>query len=78
LDVPSSVGNQRYWIRIQNDSSNAWVETGYGALVLSSEQISFIPAELDASGIYQSGSGLAKLEYSVNSTGTHLVLSGGI
>jgi hypothetical protein len=77
MELPSSVGNQRYWIRIQNDSSSAWAESGYGTIALSSEQIAFIPLEIAASGVYLSGSGVAKLEYSVDSSGARLLLSGG-
>ncbi len=78
LDIPDTVGNQRYWIRILNDSSNAWVETGYGNAVLSSEQRAYIPAEIVASGVYISGSGAAFLEYSLSPSGAHLTLSGGM
>ena len=78
LDVPSAVGNQRYWIKLQNDSSNAWVETGYGNTALSSEQRASIPAEIAASGVYISGSGIAFIEYTLNSSGAFLSLNGGI
>lgn len=29
LDLPSLIGDQRYWVQLNNDSSVAWVETGY-------------------------------------------------
>ena len=78
LSIPSTVGNQRYWIRILNDSSNAWVETGYGNAVLSSSQRAYIPVEMAASGTYISGSGIAVLDYSLSSSGSCLTLSGGV
>ena len=31
LDLPSQIGNQEYSISIANDSSSAWVESGFGA-----------------------------------------------
>ena len=31
LDLPSQIGNQEYWISIANDSSSAWVESGFGS-----------------------------------------------
>ena len=34
LDLPSQIGNQEYWISITNDSSSAWVESGFGATAI--------------------------------------------
>ncbi len=31
LNLPVQVGNQRFWIRLVNDNSGAWVESGFGA-----------------------------------------------
>jgi hypothetical protein len=62
LDIPSSIGNQRFWIRIANDSSGAWVESGFGTTVSSNKFKICIPANFDASGYFISGSGRAKLQ----------------
>ncbi len=62
LDIPSQVGNQPYWIRIANDSSSAWVESGFGTNVTSSQPRIHIPAKVAASGIFISGSGRALLQ----------------
>lgn len=62
LDIPSQVGNQRFWIRITNDSQTAWVESGFGPTVLSSEMRVEMPAKVAASGSFVSGSGRAILE----------------
>ncbi len=62
LDIPSSIGNQRFWIRIANDSSGAWVESGFGTTLSSSSLQMNIPANFDASGYFISGSGRAKLQ----------------
>ena len=35
LDIPSQIGNQIFWIKISNDSSGAWVESGFGTSVTS-------------------------------------------
>jgi sporulation-control protein spo0M len=78
LDLPSSVGNQRYWVRIQNDSYRTWVEVGYGSAALSTQQRAYIPVEVSASGVYVSGSGVAYLEYSVSASGAYLTLIGGM
>jgi len=62
LDIPSSIGNQRFWIRITNDSSCAWVESGFGTTLSSNSFQMNIPANFDASGYFISGSGRAKLQ----------------
>jgi hypothetical protein len=62
LDIPSSIGNQRFWIRIANDSSGVWVESGFGTTLSSNNLQMNIPANFDASGYFISGSGRAKLE----------------
>ena len=77
LDVPQQIGNQRYWIKMANDSAKAWVEAGFGTTVLSSEQLAYIPSEAAASGNYISGSGAAILECFSDSSGVQLNLSGG-
>ena len=61
LDLPSQIGNQEYSICIANDSSSAWVESGFGAAVQSQPQI-YIPAEISASGTFISGWGRAFLQ----------------
>jgi hypothetical protein len=62
LDIPSSIGNQRFWIQIANDSSGAWVESGFGTTPSSNNLQMNIPADFDASGYFISGSGRAKLQ----------------
>ena len=62
LDIPSQIGNQIFWIQISNDSSGAWVESGFGTTVTSSELHISIPATVMASGIFISGSGRAVLQ----------------
>jgi hypothetical protein len=62
LDIPSQVGNQIFWINLANDSSGAWVESGLGTAVTSSELHTTIPATVVASGIFISGSGKAFLQ----------------
>jgi hypothetical protein len=77
LTVPSSIGDQRYWMQIKNDSSRTWVEVGFGTTPSSSEQRTYIPAEASASGTYTSGLGTATLECYSDSSGVYLTLSGG-
>jgi hypothetical protein len=77
LNVPQLIGNQRYWVLIANDSARTWVEAGFGTTAFSSEQRTYIPSEVDASGTYISGSGATILECYTDSAGVHLTLSGG-
>ncbi len=76
LNVPSTIGNQKYWIQIANDSSKVWVEAGFGAAQNYSEQRAYIPSKVIASGIYTSFSGTAILECRTDSSGVHLTING--
>jgi hypothetical protein len=62
LEIPSQVGNQMFWIQISNDSSGAWVESGFGTTVTSSDLHVSLPAAVNASGIFVSSSGRAILK----------------
>jgi hypothetical protein len=77
LNLPPLIGNQRYWVQIQNNSQRAWIEAGFGAIVISSEQQTSLPANVAASGFYISGSGTAFLNYNQDQTGAKLTLNGG-
>ncbi|MCX8150826.1 MAG: hypothetical protein N3D85_04935 [Candidatus Bathyarchaeota archaeon] len=77
LGLPPLIGNQRYHIQVANDSTRAWVEAGFGAVVLSSQKRVDIPVEVAASGVYVSGSGAsAFLKYSFGAAGASLLLYG--
>ena len=77
LNVPQLIGNQRYWIKIANDSAKTWVEAGFGTTATASDQLAYIPLEVVASGAYTSGSGTAILQCLPDSSGVQLTLSGG-
>jgi len=77
LDVPSFVGNQRYWVQLGNDSSSAWVEIGYGTIPHATMRQVLIPTKVSASGTYISGSGPAILQCYRQETAICLNLSGG-
>jgi len=77
LDVSQLIGNQRYWVRIANDSAKTWVEAGFGTTAFSSEQRAFIPSDASASGTYISGSSAAILECHSDGSVVYLTLSGG-
>ena len=76
IDVPQLIGNQRYWIQLQNNTAGAWIEAGFGTDPTTSEKKALIPSEAAASGYYISGSGPAFLEYHSNNTGLYLTLDG--
>jgi hypothetical protein len=57
LSVPTQIGNQQYWIRIENDSTSAWIEAGLGTTIVSSGQETYIPAQVAAQGTYISSNG---------------------
>jgi hypothetical protein len=78
LSLPSLVGNQRYWVQLENDSYSAWVEIGYGTTPQTSQNRVPIPSEVSASGEFISGSGSAVLQCYTQDVGTYLTLSGGI
>jgi len=67
IQLPSTIGHQEYWIRVRNDTSNAWVE---GALGQIREDITeyrvFFPRNVWASGHYIGGYGPATLECYMN------------
>jgi hypothetical protein len=65
LELPSQVGNQRFWVLISNDINGAWVSSGYGVTANTNQAKFAIPAQVLASGVYVSGSnGRAVLECS--------------
>ena len=76
LNIPDSIGNQIYWIRIMNSTLKSWVEAGFGETPFSSQQRTYIPSKIVASGAYFSGSGQLILECNSNTTGTYLTISG--
>jgi len=67
VQLPSTIGHQDYWIRVRNDTSNAWIE---GALGQISENRTtyrvFLPRKASTSGYYMGGYGSAMLECYMN------------
>lgn len=71
LEMPTAIGAQRFWVSIQNDTSGAWVQSGFGVVPNVSQPKFYIPAEVNASGVFVSGSGRPMLQCcSVNQTVT--------
>jgi hypothetical protein len=77
LDIPISVGNQRYWLRLDNDTFRSWVDIGFGTNPQSNEQRTYIPSMVSASGTFVSGAGFPALSCYRNDSALCLELSGG-
>jgi len=77
LDLPSTIGDKRYWIRLGNDTSSAWVEGGLGDVPSQTENRVYLPGMPKASGQFISGNGVAKLECYKNGSKICLYLTGG-
>ena len=77
LSIPISVGNQRYWLQLGNDSRQSWVEIGFGTEPTPVGCRALVPLEASASGAYISGVGTANLECYLNNSEVYLVIGEG-
>jgi len=63
LQMPNTIGNKQYWLRLSNDSANAWVEGGFGNVPIQKTELRvYLPKEAFATGCYIGGYGVACLE----------------
>jgi hypothetical protein len=62
LDIPSAIGNQRFYIHLASDQESAWVTSGFNQNNTIHSRPSEIPAKADAQGSYLSGSGRPLLQ----------------
>jgi hypothetical protein len=77
LDMPISVGNSQYWIRIANDSDQTWIEGGLGQLTNDYAQlITFLPKGVYATGTFVSSYGPIILECNLEVTPPRLTING--
>jgi hypothetical protein len=77
LELPSLIGNQRFWVQMANDSSKTWIEAGLGIIGTSNGTRVYVPSEVVASGTYISGSGPANLRSYYEHSSIHLTIEGG-
>jgi hypothetical protein len=77
LSIPATVGNQRYWIQLDNDSFRSWVNIGFGTTPQTSGQRTYIPSEVSAFGDYVSGAGIPVLRCYNDGSATYLEISEG-
>jgi hypothetical protein len=76
LQVPSSIGNKQYWLRLQNDSARTWLEGGLGNVPYDETDLRvFIPSEASANGYYIAGHGAVQLSCNVADEIPHVTLT---
>jgi hypothetical protein len=75
LDLPTGIGNQQYWIRLQNSTDQCWVIGGFGTNwnITSSYEVS-LPGNSIATGYVLSVYGPAVLESWINGSVRQLFL----
>lgn len=67
IHLPSTIGHQEYWIRVRNDTSDAWVEGALGQIGENRTAYRvFLPRKASTSGYYMGGYGSAMLECYMN------------
>lgn len=76
VQLPASIGTQLYWLRMRNDSSNAWIEGAFGLIVdeAPSHRV-YLPKGISTSGEFASGYGPAVFRAYMNGSNLQLNLS---
>jgi len=63
LQMPTTIGTQQYWLQLHNDSSQAWVDGGFGNTPVTETELHvYLPREASATGFYVGGYGAAHLK----------------
>jgi len=76
VQLPSTIGNREYWIRVRNDSSKAWLEGALGQIRNGETAYRvFFPQKISTSGYYLGGYGPAILKCYMNGSVPQLNLS---
>jgi len=76
MQLPASIGNRQYWVRLRRESSKAWVEGALGEIHDGgSTNRVYLPREVSVLGSYSSGYGSAVLECYMNGSIISLRLS---
>ena len=67
VQTPATIGSKRYWLRLENDSENAWLEGGLGDTPLEGVDLRVcLPGKASAEGYYVSEYGAARLTCSLD------------
>jgi hypothetical protein len=76
LNLPTGIGNQQYWILLQNDTVQSWLMAGFGTdWNITSSYEAFLPGISIASGHHLSIYGPAVLESWMNGSVRQLFLT---
>ncbi len=76
VNLPTTIGDQYYWLRLSNDSAKAWVEGSVGEYHEDAAGLKvFIPEDAVMSGYFLSEKGTATLYGSMNASLPQLNLS---
>ena len=76
LNLPTTIGNHYYWMRMRNDSAKAWVEGSLGDMVEGNIDLQVeIPSEAKLSGHFVSTHGQATLQGYMNGSTPQLNLA---
>jgi hypothetical protein len=76
LQLPTTIGNKQYWIRLRNEGSKAWVEGALGTIHTGNiTNRVYLPKTVVAMGNYSSGYGPVLLKSYLDGTSITLSLS---
>jgi hypothetical protein len=77
LNLPTTIGDQSYWMKVRNDSSSAWLEGSLGQMFESndSQLRVFISSKTSTSGYFISTAGQAFLQGYMNGSTPQLNLT---
>lgn len=57
LNIPTAIGNERFWIQLTNNTKTAIIQTGYGLNINPTDKTLTLPTKAQATGTYLSGQG---------------------
>jgi len=74
LQMPVSIGNKQYWLRLFNNSEKAWLEGGLGNIPIEGAELRvYLPKEASATGYYIGGYGAVHLKCYSNASVPQIV-----
>jgi len=76
LSMPTSVGNKQYWLQFRNHSAKAWLEGGFGDVLVEGTELHVsLPKEASATGYYIGGYGAIHLKCYLNESVPQILLT---
>ncbi|MEM3577515.1 MAG: hypothetical protein QXX51_03555 [Candidatus Bathyarchaeia archaeon] len=61
LQLPTKIGDKDYWLKLENNTSKAWLEGGFGSVPIEGTLRINLAKNVLATGVYISGYGAARL-----------------